>query len=110
MSTENEASGAISTQDGALEMTLGRLSSKPGVLAAMAIDRTTATVLATSGNTSVFSLSSTSTPANSSLSPVGLASPVSDFAAMVWRHVQTTVHLVQAMDTEVSARFLSCEL
>jgi dynein light chain roadblock-type len=108
--------------------TLERLSSKSGVVAALAMDRSTSTVLASTGNLLAFSASavasSTSVNNTSSTTASGLgtnqnsasaavsstqvpqasASKTSDgfdLASRIWHYVNFSGQLVQDMDAEV---------
>lgn len=113
----------------ALEETLSRLSKKPGVIATIALDRASGTILKTAGHISSLrtsssqqqqsdSQSSTAAAAASTLSastsdiPASSGSAVAagtssetqgaeELASMVWAFVNTAGGLVHGLDTEV---------
>ncbi|KAK3996122.1 hypothetical protein QBC44DRAFT_157856 [Cladorrhinum sp. PSN332] len=103
----------------ALEETLGRLSKKPGVKAALVLDRSTGAILKTSGQ--IDSIRKTK-PSASSLPAQTVGSFTSDpngngagashdqaadeLAAMVWNFVATAGSLVEDLDTEDELKLL----
>jgi dynein light chain roadblock-type len=97
---------------------LGRLSKKPGVLATIALDRTSGAILKTTGSISpsrtstvtatslvVNATSNTSDDVTGSFEDVG---GIGQMASMVWSFVRSSAGLVQGLDAEVT--FISCEL
>ena len=92
-----------------LDETLGRLSKKSGVKATIVLDRTSGTILKTSGQIS--SIRTTRTASGSGANPASSfdAGPgqinekqgAEELAALVWAFVSTAGSLVQEMDTEV---------
>jgi len=113
-------SASQSTGPDALEETLGRLSKKPGVKAAIALDRASGTVLKTSGLVSSVrkaklissSLPTQSVGSFSSDAGVGPSEHLQDegvqeLAALVWNFVGTAGSLVQELDTEVPLHMIA---
>jgi dynein light chain roadblock-type len=97
---------------------LGRLSKKPGVLATIALDRTSGAILKTTGSISpsrtstvtatslvVNATSNTSDDVTGGFEDVG---GIGQMASMVWSFVRSSAGLVQGLDAEVT--FISCEL
>lgn len=118
----------------AVAETMERLSSKSGVIATMAIERSSSSILSFKGTLSTvltgsqeFAPSSNAAPAvalspttttsvlttnPSAASALGDASVVSsadsavtEFAQMIWQYVETTGKLISGMDTEVRTQF-----
>ncbi|KAK4165749.1 hypothetical protein QBC43DRAFT_27839 [Cladorrhinum sp. PSN259] len=101
----------------ALEETLGRLSKKPGVKAALVLDRATGAILKTSGQ--IDSIRKTK-PAASTLPAQTVGAFTGDsngssgsqeqgadeLAAMVWNFVSTAGSLVEDLDTEDELKLL----
>lgn len=109
--------GIGSGQDALLDETLGRLSKKPGVRAAIALDRASGAILKTSGQISAIGTSKTPV---SSLAGQAIASFSNDpnaaqnaefqgaeeLAGLVWNFVNTAGNLVQELDTEDELKLL----
>lgn len=86
-----------------------RLSAKSTVIASLIIDRKTSSVLASSGQTSVFETSKFSNaPAASQETEDAYSSGIIEFARTVWNHVNLTSQMVRNMDDEVC--ILDCQL
>lgn len=89
----------------ALEETLTRLSSKPGVVATIVLDRVTGSVLQRSNATSSRSPFTETLPSQSSKdvleSPSTLHSDVDEFSTMVWKFMKAAGGLVRDLDSEV---------
>ncbi|CAD6503642.1 BgTH12-03301 [Blumeria graminis f. sp. triticale] len=101
------ASSSIVAIPAVVEETLQRLSSKSSVIATLAIERESLTVLASSGQTSVFNLpdSTTATPAATSPSTTG-AQGIENFANMIGNYVNNTSKFICDMDEEDGLRLL----
>lgn len=95
-----------------MEETLGRLLKKPGVKAAIALDRASGAILKTSGQISSIHTSKTqgAQGAGSFATDAATGQPPSEtqgaeeLAAMVWTFVSTAGSLVQELDSEVRPR------
>jgi dynein light chain roadblock-type len=95
---------------------LGRLSKKAGVLATIALDRTSGAILTTTGSispshTSIVTNASPAVNASSSTSDEvasgsGDIGGVHQLASLVWNFVNASAGLVQGLDAEVT--ILSC--
>ncbi|KAI0998596.1 hypothetical protein K3495_g9600 [Podosphaera aphanis] len=84
-----------------------RLSSKSTVIATLAMDRATSTILASSGQTSVFKVNTNGNTIPSRLPSDGKSSNSNDeFATMIWNYVNNTSKLVLEMDDEDGLRLL----
>lgn len=96
---------------------MARLSTKPGVSATVAIDRTTASVLQSTGKLGFISTMASSKTPTPSVAPALVNGITADgstttlveteedgmagFAKMIWDYVNSTGQLVHDMDTEV---------
>ncbi|KAK0729811.1 hypothetical protein B0H67DRAFT_596124 [Lasiosphaeris hirsuta] len=104
----------------ALEETLGRLSKKPGVKAAIVLDKATGAILKTSGQVSSIrkarplgsspalpgqATGSFSSDAGANTSS-GQDQGVEELAAMVWNFISTAGSLVQELDIEDELKLL----
>jgi len=107
----------------ALEESLGRLSKKPGVKAAIVLDRASGTILKTTGQvgtirkpkpTGSSTESPSPAPAAGAFSGEGDASnsnqnqDVGEVAALVWNFVNTAGGLVEELDAEVCCAAENC--
>ncbi|CZT50878.1 uncharacterized protein RSE6_11946 [Rhynchosporium secalis] len=113
---------ALPSSTTSVSETMARLSSKSGVIATLAIERTTSTVLQHTGTLGAMFSSTTSSSLSASTntvtSPAEREAPVvmtaeateeqafSDFAKMVWNHVNATGELVGNMDAEDELKLL----
>ncbi|KFH46581.1 Dynein light chain roadblock-type-like protein [Hapsidospora chrysogenum ATCC 11550] len=97
----------------ALEEKLGRLTRKPGVKASIVLDRSTGSILKTSGDMTALRTSksrneataasfSNEVPAAEESESKGLE----EFARMIWNYVNTSGQLVQDLDTEDELKLL----
>ncbi|CCU75262.1 unnamed protein product [Blumeria hordei] len=90
-----------------VEETLQRLSSKSSVIATLAIDRESLTVLASSGQTSVFNLPDSTTATRAATSPTTTgAQGIENFAKMMVNYVNSTSKFISDMDEEDGLRLL----
>ncbi|EGS22793.1 uncharacterized protein CTHT_0012680 [Thermochaetoides thermophila DSM 1495] len=111
----------LATGPDALEESLGRLSKKPGVKAAIVLDRASGTILKTTGQvgtirkpkpTGSSTESPSPAPAAGAFSGEGDASnsnqnqDVEEVAALVWNFVNTAGGLVEELDAEDEMRLL----
>ncbi|KAG9250094.1 uncharacterized protein F5Z01DRAFT_678127 [Emericellopsis atlantica] len=97
----------------ALDEMLGRLSRKPGFKASIVLDRTTGSMIKTTGDLSALRTSKSRDEATaasfSNEAPAAEESEskgIEDFAAMVWNYVNSSGQLVQEMDTDDELKLL----
>lgn len=97
----------------ALNEKLGRLSRKPGVKASLVLDRTTGSILKTSGQLAALRTSKARNEATaasfSNEAPAAEESEskgLEDFAALIWNYVNASEHLVQEVDGEDGLKLL----
>ncbi|KAL1843935.1 hypothetical protein VTJ49DRAFT_6878 [Mycothermus thermophilus] len=110
----------------ALDETLGRLSKKPGVKAALVLDRESGAILKTSGQINSIHVAKPSGASSSSAAPAGAPSFTStnnseangndspnpeqqateEVAAMMWNFVSNAGSLVQELDAEDEVKLL----
>ncbi|RKF82297.1 hypothetical protein GcM3_026029 [Golovinomyces cichoracearum] len=94
-------------ESAAVTEAMRRLSSKSTVIATLAIDRKTSSVLASSGQTDAFKTSKvTNTPAMGSSTETTLPSEASEFATMIWNYVTNTSKMVLEVDEEDDLKLL----
>ncbi|RKF61618.1 hypothetical protein OnM2_040047 [Erysiphe neolycopersici] len=90
--------------------TMQRLSSKSSVIATIAIDRKTSTVLASSGQTGVFQFSKATTnapaPNSSNESPPPTTSNITEFAVKIWDYVNNSLKMILDIDQEDDLKLL----
>ncbi|KAK4229055.1 hypothetical protein QBC38DRAFT_453681 [Podospora fimiseda] len=108
----------LGTGPDALEETLGRLSKKPGVKAALVLDRATGAILKTSGQIDSIrktkpsaslpaqSVGSFTSDSNGNGTAVSHDQAADELAAMVWNFVATAGSLVEDLDTEDEVKLL----
>ncbi|POS88271.1 hypothetical protein EPUL_000893, partial [Erysiphe pulchra] len=103
MATTSNASSIVTE-------TMQRLSSKSSVIATIAIDRKTSTILASSGQTGVFQFSKATTNApalnSSNGTPPLPTSNVSEFAVKIWDYVNNTSKMILDIDQEDDLKLL----
>ncbi|KAK4043762.1 hypothetical protein C8A01DRAFT_32080 [Parachaetomium inaequale] len=107
---------ALGTGPDALDETLGRLSKKAGVRAAIALDRASGAILKTSGQVGSIRTTKTSGSSVPAVGPFanneGNANSTNhdqgaeELASMVWNFVSTAGSLVQELDTEDEVKLL----
>lgn len=97
----------------ALEEKLDRLSKKPGVKATIVLDRSTGSILKTSGHIDALQMSSsrkvsttTSFSSETMVAEESESRGIEQFAAMIWTYVNCSETLVQELDTEDEVRLL----
>ncbi|KAI6249234.1 hypothetical protein HI914_02965 [Erysiphe necator] len=89
--------------------TMQRLSSKTSVIATLAIDRKTSTILASSGQTGVFQFSKASSitsSLNSNNEDHPPPSSINDFALKIWDYVVNTSKMIFEIDQEDDLKLL----
>ncbi|KAL2069352.1 hypothetical protein VTL71DRAFT_15690 [Oculimacula yallundae] len=113
---------ALPSSSTSVSETMARLSSKPGVTATIAIERSTSTVLQSTGTLGTMFASKTvaslgagtstvTSPTEREGSGTGASDSTeeqafSDFAKMVWNYVNATGQLVHDMDSEDELKLL----
>lgn len=93
---------------GALDEKLTRLSKKPGVKASIILDRTSGSILKTSGDVSILTTTKSRTAATAATfsNEAGAAEEsetkgLEDYAAMIWNFVNNSGQMVEDIDSEV---------